>query len=77
MYDHVEQATMLRQEQVLKARGIQSASVDGGARYVEHCCISFAYCSDITFSCQILLQFFLRVPIFACRGHAIRKLTLA
>lgn len=35
MYDHVEQATMLRQEQVLKARALQSASVEGGARYVK------------------------------------------
>lgn len=36
MYDHVEQATMLRQEQALKARALQSASVEGGARYVAH-----------------------------------------
>lgn len=41
MYDHVEQATMLRQEQVLKARGLQSASVEGGPRYVEHSCNFF------------------------------------
>ena len=41
MYDHVEQATMLRQEQVLKARGLQSASVEGGPRYVEHNCNFF------------------------------------
>lgn len=61
MYDHVEQATMLRQEQVLKARGIQSASVEGGARYVKRSLMFFTYSSHISFSSQMLLQI-----IFVC-----------
>lgn len=55
MYNHVEQATMLRQEQVLKARGIQSASVDGGARYVEHSCVFF----------HLLQRYYIQLPNFA------------
>lgn len=33
IYDRVDQASLLRQEQMLKAQSLQSTSLDGGARY--------------------------------------------
>ena len=39
MYDRIDQASLLRQEQLLKAQSLQSASLDGGSRYVSLMCI--------------------------------------
>lgn len=33
IYDRIDQAALLRQEQLLKAQSLQAASLDGGARY--------------------------------------------
>ncbi|OIT05507.1 hypothetical protein A4A49_49077 [Nicotiana attenuata] len=35
-YEHMDQASIIRQEQILKSQALQSASIDGGSRQVEY-----------------------------------------
>lgn len=45
IYDRIDQAALLRQEQLLKAQSLQAASLDGGARYfilfLKECAFSY------------------------------------
>ena len=53
IYDRIDQAALLRQEQLLKAQSLQAASLDGGARYfilfLKEC--TFSYVCVVLF-CQ-------------------------
>lgn len=39
IYDRMDQASIIRKEQLLKAQGLQSGSLEGGPRY-----LSFTFC---------------------------------
>lgn len=45
IYDRIDQAALLRQEQLLKAQSLQSASLDGTTRYLANDC-AFHFCPN-------------------------------
>jgi len=47
IYDRIDQAALLRQEQLLKAQSLQSASLDGGTRYFSNDCAIY-FCLNTT-----------------------------
>lgn len=57
-YEHMDQASMIRQEQILKSQALQSASLDGGSRQVEYlaarsAAVRHAAQDPISYSCRI------------------------
>lgn len=49
MYDRIDQAALLRQEQLLKTQSLQSASLDGSTRYLSNECALYSCPNKIQF----------------------------
>lgn len=60
IYDRIDQAVLLRQEQLLKTQALQSASLDGSARYRFLIIVLFIYFSIfcLTVTCSVVQETF-------------------
>lgn len=54
MYERIDQASVLRQEQLLKSQALQSASLDGTARYFLFNYLLY-FIPNLLFICQFML----------------------